>query len=253
MSNCHLPDLDYSSTHQNNRLSQARAALGTALVNRIIAFALFLFGANRKEISKYLQVPHDTLLSFYTRVTKLGLPGFEDRRAKPVRQPDTNMSDLRCSIIESQLELHWGGKNKVINIPKNNSLQLKIILLTFLDNGLITRKEVAQALGFSCGNTDKLLRKIRTEDVSGLLDKRRGQQKDHVFTPEIKSELILQFTSNAVSGKSTSGATLANDLKERTHLDLSDRSIRMYISKLGLKDMDKKLRSIIEKKTLGNS
>ena len=126
-------------------------------------------------------------------------------------------------------------------------------LLTFLDNGLITRKEVAQALGFSCGNTDKLLRKIRTEDVSGLLDKRRGQQKDHVFTPEIKSELILQFTSNAVSGKSTSGSALAHDLKERTQLDLSDRSIRMYISKLGLKDMDKKLRSMIEKKTLGNS
>ncbi len=253
MSNCHLPDLDYSSTHQNNRLSQARDVLGAALVNRIIAFALFLFGANRKEISKYLQVPHDTLLSFYTRVTKLGLSGFEDRRAKPVQQPDANRGDLRCSIIKGQLALHWGGKNKIINIPQNNSLQSKIILLTFLDNGLLTRKEAAQALGFSCGNTDKLLRKIRTEDVSGLIDKRRGQQQDYVFVPEIKSELILQFTSNAVSGKSTSGASLAKDLKERTQYDLSDRSIRMYISKLGLKDMGKKLLLLVEKKTLGNS
>jgi len=253
MSNCHLPDLDYSSAHQNNRLSQARDVLGTALVNRIIAFALFLFGANRKEISKYLQVPHDTLLSFYTRVTKLGLSGFEDRRAKPVQQPDTNRGDLRCSIIKGQLALHWGSKNKIINIPQNNSLQSKIILLTFLDNGLLTRKEAAQALGFSCGNTDKLLRKIRTEDVSGLIDKRRGQQQDYVFVPEIKSELILQFVSNAVLGKSTSGASLANDLKERTQYDLSDRSIRMYISKLGLKDMGNKLLSLVEKKTLGNS
>lgn len=253
MSNCHLPDLDYSSIHQNNRLSQARDVLGTALVNRIIAFALFLFGANRKEISTYLQVPHDTLLSFYTRVTKLGLSGFEDRRVNPMQPPDTNRCDLRCSIKESQIELHWGSKNKIITISKNNSLQSKIVLLTFLDNGLITRKEAAQALGFSCANTDKLLRKIRTEDVFGLIDKRRGQQQDYVFTPEVKSELILQFTSNAVSGKSTSGSALANDLKERTQLDLSERSIRMYISKLGLKNMDKKLMAMIEKKTLGNS
>lgn len=253
MSNFHLPDLDYSSTHRNNRLSQARIVLGTVLVNRIIAFALFLFGANRKEISKYLKVPHDTLLSFYTRVTKLGLSGFEDRRVNPVQPNDTNKGELRCSIKESQLELQWGSKNKIISIPQNNSLQSKIILLTFLDNGLITRKEAAQALGFSCANTDKLLRKIRTEDVSGLTDKRRGQQQDYVFTPEIKSELILQFTLNAVLGKSTSGSVLAGDLKERTQLDLSDRSIRMYISKLGLKNMDEKLRSLIEKKTLENS
>ncbi|HID38807.1 MAG TPA: hypothetical protein EYP36_04755 [Calditrichaeota bacterium] len=253
MSNCHLPDLDYSSTHRNNRLSQARDVLGTALVNRIIAFTLFLFGANRKEISKYLQVPHDTLLSFYTRVTKLGLPGFEDRRAKPMQHLGTNGCELNCSIKENQIELHWGCKNKIINIPQNNSLQSKIILLTFLDNGLITRKEAAQALSFSCANTDKLLRKIRTEDVFGLIDKRKGQQQDYVFTPEVKSEVILQFTSNAVLGKSTSGSALANDLKERTQLDLSERSIRMYISKLGLKDMSNKLLSLVEKKTLGNS
>ena len=73
MSNC-LPDLDYSSTHRNNRLSQACNVLGSVLVNRIIAFTLFLFGANRKDIAKYLQVPHDILLSFYTRVTKFGFP-----------------------------------------------------------------------------------------------------------------------------------------------------------------------------------
>jgi len=252
MSNC-LPDLDYSSTHQNNRLSQARNVLGTVLVNRIIAFTLFLFGANRKDIAKYLQVPHDTLLSFYTRVTKFGFSGFEDRRTKSTQQSETKINEWGCSIKESQLELHCGSKNKIIHIPKNNPLQLKTTILTFLDNGLISRKEAAQALGFSCGNIDKLLRKMRSEDVSGLIDKRQGQQQDYVFTSEIKSELILQFALNAVSGKSTSGSALANDLKERTQLDLSDRSIRMYISKLGLKNIDEKLRLMIEKKTLGNS
>ena len=94
---------------------------------------------------------------------------------------------------------------------------------------------------------------MRTDDVSGLVDKRQGQQQDYVFTPEIKSELILQFASNAALGKPTSGAALVNDLKERAQLDLSERSVRMYILKLGLKNMGEKLRLMIEKKTLGNS
>lgn len=252
MSNC-LPDLVYSSTHRSNRLVQARNILGAVLVNRIIAFTLFLFGANRKDIAKYLQVPHDTLLSFYMRVTKFGFSGFEDRRAKSTQQSDTETNKSIFSMKESQLEFHCGSKNKIIHIPKTNPLQLKTIILTFLDNGLISRKEAAQALGFSCGNIDKLLREMRNEDVFGLIDKRQGQQQDYVFTPEIKSELILQFASNAVLGKPTSGSALANDLKERKQLYLSDRSIRMYITKLGLKGMDEKLRLMIEKKTLGNS
>ena len=127
------------------------------------------------------------------------------------------------------------------------------MFLTFTDNGLISKTHTGKLLNISSSHVGHLIKSLSENDLSCLLDKRRGQQKDHVFTPEIKSELILQFTSNAVSGKSTSGSALANDLKERTQLDLSDRSIRMYISKLGLKGMDKKLRSMIEKKTLGNS
>ena len=250
MSNC-LPDLNYSSTHRDNRLSQARSVLGKVLVNKVIAFALFLLGANRKDIAKYLQVPHDTLLSFYTRVTKFGISGFEDRRAKPAQHPAAGGDGWGVSIGGSQLGLHCGSKSKIIHIPKNNPLQLKAIILTFLDNGLINRKEAARALGLSCGNIDKLLRKMRDEDVAGLIDKRRGQQKDYVYTPEVKSELILQFASNAVLGKPTSGSELAANLKERTPLDLSDRSIRMYIAKLGLKNMDGKLRLMVEKKTFG--
>lgn len=247
-----LPDLDYSNIHSNNRLSQAEKALGKALVNRIIAFTLFLFGANRKDIAEYLRVPHNTLLSFFTRVNKFGLSGFDDRRTH-LRQPvDLIEGELTCSIVkENLLELRLRNTNKIIHIPKDNALQFKTVLLTFLDNGLISRKDAATALNFSRGNTDKLLSKMRSDDVYGLIDKRQGQQQDYVFTPEVKSELILQFASNAALGKSISGFALANDLKERTQLELSERSIRMHISKLGLKGVSEKLRHMIEKKTSG--
>ena len=249
MSNC-LPDLNYSSIHRSNRLAQARNILGVRVVNRLIAFTLFLFGANRKDIAEYLETPFDTLLSFLTRVTKNGLSGFDDRRAKIQQQPNFDKIDLTCSIKENQIWLHFGDKSKTIHIPKNNPLQFKAILLTFIDNGMISRKVAAEALDCSCGNIDMLLNKMRVDDISALVDKRKGQQKDYVFTPEIKSELIVQFSTNAAIGKSTSGSTLANDLKERTQLDLSGRSIRMHLSKLGLKGAAGKLQSIIKKKLL---
>ena len=253
MSNCLLPDLDYSDNSRNKRLSQARKVLGATIANRIIAYALFLFGAKREDIAKYLQVPHNTLLSFFTRVTKFGLCGFDDRRAKPAQQPGIIKNEWGCTINKGQLELHCGRDNKTINIPETNPLQLKALILTLLDNGLINRNEAAQALGFSCGNVDRLLRKMRADDVGGLIDGRQGQQQDYVFTPEIKSELILQYASNAAQGKPTSGAVLAGDLKERAQLDLSERSIRMHISKLGLNNKGEKLRAMVEKKTLGDS
>lgn len=242
--NC-LPDLNYSDIHRNNRLAQAREILGTMFVNRIIAFALFLLGVNRKEIAKYLEMPLDTMLSFFTRITKYGSSGFLDRRTKPQRQSDIKHNTLTCSIKEKQLEFHFGSTSKIIKIPKDNVLQYKTILLTFLDNGLINRKEVAKALNYSNGNTDKLLHKIRTEDISCLIDKRQGQQKDYVFTPEIKSELILQFAANAATGKSTSSSVLADGLKQRTSLQLSHRSIRYHIAGLGLKGKSEVLQKLI--------
>ena len=248
--NC-LPDLNYSLVHRNNRLLHGRKILGKMFVNRIIAYALFLLGANRNEIAKYLEIPLDTLLSFFTRINQYGPSGFLDRRTNPQRQSDIAQSALTCSIEESQLELHLGSTSKIIKIPKDNVLQYKTIVLTFLDNGIINRKEAARALNCSSGNTDKLLHKIRTGDISCLIDKRKGQQKDYVFTPEIKSELILQFATNAATGKSTSSPVLADNLHQRTSLKLSERSIRFHISGLGLKGKTGHLRQLIGlKKTL---
>lgn len=250
MTNC-LPKLNYSTTHRNNRLTQARKTLGTGFVNKVIAFTLFLLGANRQEIADYLETPLDTLLSFFTRTTKHGIDGFLDRRARPQQQPYIKNKGLTCVVKQNKLELHFGNTAQTINIPAGNTLQFKSIILTYVDNGLISRDEAAKALNCSCSNADKLLHKMRTEDISGLMDKRKGQQKDYVFTPEIKSELIVQFAVNAAIGESTSSPVLASDLEKRTSHKLSERSIRFHIKTLGLKDKAAQLWELIGlKKTL---
>jgi len=249
MINC-LPELDYSATKSEKRLSHAYAILGINLVNKIIAYTLFLLGGNRQDIADYLNIPLNTLLSFFTRVTHHGIDGFYDQRTKS--QPPVNKNfKLLCRINNNQLVLNFGATNQAINIPKENTLQFKIIILTFLNNGNISRKDAAKALKCSYGNVDKLLQKMLTEDVSGLIDKRCGQQKDYIFTPEVKSELIIQFAVNAATGKSTSSPVLTTDIEKRTSYKLSQRSIRHHINKLGLQGKAAQLWELIGlKKTL---
>jgi hypothetical protein len=235
MKNC-LPELNYSTVNREKRLAHAKSVLGVKFVNRIIAFVLFLLGAKRQEIAQYLEVPLDTLLSFFTRVTNYGSSGFLDMRSKKAAMAHTVQSELTCSINEYQFELNFGQSIKTISIPKNNELQFKTLILTFLDNGILDRKTAANALNYSTGNTDKLLREMREHDIGSLVDKRHGQQNDYVFDPVTKSELITQYAINAAMGKPTSGCVLAGDLEKRTSLKLSDRSIRFHIAKLGLKD-----------------
>ena len=170
---------------------------------------------------------------------------FLDQPDKPVKRKDIQINEHQESYKFSINELD-------ISIPKKNKHQLKALLLTFAENGLISKTYAGKLLDISSSHVGHLINRMSKNDLLCLIDKRRGQQQDYIFTNEIKSELILQLASNAILGKSTSGSTLANDLKERAQLDLSDRSIRMYISKLGLKGIDEKLRLMIEKKTLGN-
>jgi hypothetical protein len=235
MQNC-LPELNYSAVNREKRLAHAKSILGIGFVNRIIAFALFLLGAKRLEIAQYLEIPLDTLLSFYTRVTNFGTSGFLDMRSKKAELAHAAQSKPTCSIKEYQFELNFGQSTQKISIPKNNELQFKTIVLTFLDNGILDRKTAAKALNYSAGKTDKLLREVREHDIGSLVDKRQGQQNDYVFGPATKSELIIQYAINAATGKPTSGSVLAGDLEKRTSLKLSDRSIRFHIAKLGLKD-----------------
>ena len=249
--------LSFSPDLSINRISKAKLVFGEKVLKRIICFCLYILGMKRVDIAEAIKLPENTVRTMLKTLTKDGFPALSDRRKTQAQQiakhSNEQKSNQGIKLTEIQDSVLISINGLEMSVPKKNKQQLKAILLTFTSNGLISKTYATKLLNISPSHVGHLVKSLSENDLSCLLDKRRGQQKDHVFTPEIKSELILQYTTNAVSGKSTSGATLANDLKERAQLDLSDRSIRMYISKLGLKDMDKKLRSMIEKKTLGNS
>jgi len=246
MLNC-PSNLRYSATFSAKRLKKAYDIFGTNTVNRIIGLALFLLGANREKVAEHLRVPFGTFLSFLTRVEKYGLAAFEDRRKRQViqdakRQMPVSMS---LSVGDKSVPIHLASGHYSVNTPSDNSLQTKIVLLTFLNSHLVSTKQIAEILGISERHARELKNRLHDEDAYALIDKRRGQLKDYRFTPEIKAELVQQFAVNAISGQKTSSRMLAEQIEKRCDLQLSNRSIRFHVQKLGLHRIVKSLPQLL--------
>ena len=249
-------NLNFSKTHSNKRLEKAYKSFGVNVIKRIIGFSLFLLGAKREDIALYLQMPIGTFLSFLTRTDQHGLLAFEDRRKfTPIKVVKTETPlKISLGVTEENVIIQLSSKNQSIIIPRQNILQCKVILLTFLNNGLLSAKEVSEVLGLSVRHTRELNTKIHDEDVYCLIDKRKGQIQDYRFTPEIKAELIQQVAANAITGKPTSSRLISEQINERCNLTLPDRSIRLHMKKLGLPKISEFLPTIVEdlKKTPSN-
>lgn len=229
-----LPHL--SSELSQKRLEKANSLLGAGVVARILAFALYLLGANRSALAQYVGLPLDTLKSLLQRMLKDGLPALEDRRRKsstflphaPVPQPEPKLV-----IGEDTLVVHLDPERK-ITMPRHNPIQCRAVLLTMLDARLLGLEEVADGIGLSTERARKLKAKLLENDLDALIDQRRGQQRDYRVTPEVKAEIIQQYILNLQTNAGTSAEQLRDDLDERCQIKLAPRTIGLHVAKLAL-------------------
>ena len=240
MINCQT--IPFSKELQQQRMTQAQSILGTRVVKHIICFVLYLFGVDRKSISNLLRTPPGTIRSIIRTILHDGLSALEDRRRSSSRFLPPTPKSLKVTVRtgEQSVIIDFGAAGELA-LPRQNTLQIKVILLSLLDNNLITTREVAAVLGFSTVHTLNIAQQLHADDVIALIDKRKGQQQEYRFTPEVKAELIQQFVLDIVSSGKSSGKLLANHLKERSELTLSERSIRDHIRKLGLSRIKRSL------------
>ena len=241
MINCQ--NITFSQTRSNERIEKAYSSFGEKVVKRIIALAFYWCGVNRKQISEILNLPLDTVKSCIKNLLSNGITAFEDRRKKvsaflPIEKKDdisiSLFSDNDNFIIKINSDIE-------IKIQQKNKLHLKTLILTLLNNNLINLKHAAKALNFSDVHVNNLAKAIESEDVHGLLDKRKGQTKDYKVNPEVKGELIGQFALASINKQKTTGKALAQQLKNQCQLDVSGRTIRYHIEKLGLNKIKKSL------------
>lgn len=243
--------LGFSSEHSRRRIRQANTLFGEKVVNRILAWALFLLGASKPQICSLLDFKPGSLRTLLYRLQNQGLGALEDRRSRTSSFKAKALVDpvkpLKVSVHERDDEYQIRfGDSLSIQIPASNPLLLKSTLLCLLNSHLLNRQAVAQALELSEDRVGKLAKKLAENDVTGLLDQRRGQQQDYVFTPTIKGELIQQFVIDLVQDGRLSGEGLSKHLKERCHYNLSARSILYHLSQLGLSGIKSTLPAHLE-------
>ena len=244
MINCQT--IPFSHKLQQQRITQAQSILGNRVVKHIICFVLYLFGVDRKSIADLLHTPPGTIRSIIRAILHDGLPALEDRRRSlsTFLSPPSKSIKVTIRTEEQSVIVDFSVAGE-LKIPRQNTMQIKVILLTLLDNNLISAREVSDVLGFSTVHTLNLAQKLSADDITALIDKRKGQQQEYRFSPEVKAELIQQFVLDIVSSGKSSGKLLAEHLQQRCELILSERSIRDHISKLGLSRIKKSLPDLL--------
>ncbi len=247
MINCQ--NIIFSEKLSQQRLTQFNAILGNRLLNRIICFALFLLGVDRESISNTLHIPPGTIRSLIRAIRTKGISGIEDRRRKyssfiPLAEDKPPKAFV---IMEDEnLVIHLGSYGQILKIPLQNFLQVKTVLLTMLNNNLLSGNEIAKVLNLSTTHILNLSRKLQEEDIFALMDKRQGQRKDYIFTPDVKAEVIQQYILDIITEGTTSGTHVSEHLTQRCQMNLSPRTIRSHIEKLGLSKIKRSLPALLE-------
>jgi DNA-binding MarR family transcriptional regulator len=231
--------IDLSSTLSEKRIRQAKAIFGDKIINKVLAWTLFLLGASKPSICEALDMKPGSLRSFLHLIQHKGLSTLESGSGKisafkPVIT-EVPPEPLKVSLCENDGKHQISfGEQLHIQIPAENPLLYKSILLCLLQNHHIKGSEVARTLQISQTHVSHLSKKLDDEDIIGLIDQRRGQLQDYVMTPEIKGELIQQFVIDIVQDGKVSGEGLSKHLKERCQYELSPRTILGHLETMGL-------------------
>lgn len=242
--------IEFSAKKSEERIERALRVFGSKVLNRIFAFALYLFGAKRKTVATVTGMPEESVKTTIRVLLRDGFPALRDRRRSDA--PAASAVTVPLKPISARREgqycvVQLGDGREPLRLPVERRVQVRTVLLSLMNAGLLPTRETASALGLCRAHCRELGKKLNCEGVvSALVDKRRGQTHDYRVGPEQKAEIIQQFAARAVTGHSTSSAVLADAVNEKGPNRLSDRTVRWHMNKLGLRDIGKTLPVLVD-------
>ena len=240
-------NLKFSPDLAAQRLANAELSSSLPALKRLLCFALFLLGANRTTIAGSIDLPLDTAKSILKALQRDGLSALEDRRGRRGRRPllppapQIPVAQVELSKQGNDHMIQLGSSAQPLTISQENRLQLRTVLLTFLQSGLLTKEAVAEQLNLSAGHVVHLAQELHDNDVSVLIDKRQGQQNPYRVDSEMLRLIIEQFIIDLVSEGKTSGKELCQHLHDRCDVELKERTARHHMEKLGLIELKRTL------------
>jgi len=243
--------VDFLPKKSDQRIENAKSMFDQKALLRIFAFSLYMFGAQRKIISKLVGMPEESVKTTIRVVMRDGLQAFLDRR-KTKHFSTPVIIKMTKPIITVRIEDDWividfNSNIKALRIPVAHKNQIRTVLLTFLNSGLLSNRETAQILEISDSHCRMLAGKILNNDIQdSLIDKRAGQLQELRVGPIQKAELIRQFAARTVTGHSTASDVLVELINENTQTKVSSRTVRWHMNKLGLVKIKKTLPELVD-------
>ena len=243
-------DIGFSPEKSQERMDRALGVFDPTVLDRILTFGLHLQGARRTEIASVVNRPEESVKTSIRVLLRDGLPALQDRRCSDVGRvvniPARSLGvstrrEGRCQAVD------FGVPGKELRIPVEHKVQLRTVLLSFLNSGLLSVQDTATALGISEGHCRELAGQLACADVEeALIDKRLGQRQDYRVGPAEKAELIQQFAARAVLRLPTSSETLVELVNQQAATTVSARTIRWHMNKLGLPAIRETLPELVE-------
>jgi transposase len=230
-------NLAFSPHLAQDRMQRAQQLLGVNVVQRFLCFALYLLGVNRRAIGQALDIPAETAKSIIKAMTNDGLCALEDRRrglSTFLPQSWPQPAPITLQEADERIVVDFGIEGRRLEIPRQNALQIRTILLSMLNSGLLSNHQVAEVIGLTPAHTATLAHRLEHEDISSLIDKRQGQKSDYRVTPEVKAELVQQFVVDAIAHRKVSGEAISAELKDRCQMTVPARTVRHHLARIGL-------------------
>lgn len=228
--------LDLSPKLAATRIEAAEVVFGKAVLRRIIAFTLFILGVNRARIAEVLGMPPGTVRSLIRRVLDVGVDGFVDHRSKAAHEAVLRAEPQPALAVhvqqpETEALVVGGGQ---LQLPADNPIQQKVVLLSLIGEGMLSAEEVSSVLGLSTSHVRRLHRDLMASDVEAVLDKRRSQLRDYRVDPELKGQMIVEFVLELAECGRASSAAVARRLVLHSDEDVSERTVRHHLGRMGL-------------------
>lgn len=243
-------DVTFSADKSRERIDHALRVFPRKLLMRVLAFALHLLGAGRKEVAALVAMPEESVKTLLRVVMRDGFPALHDRRCQATSPASHAAPAATAASVRTHSEgwmIELGTCGGALSIPNTHPLQARTLLLSLVNAQVLPVQQCAAALDLSAAHCRVLARDLAERDVAqALLDKRVGQQRDYRVGPAQKAQIIQQWAARTVTGRSTSSAVLAREVNALTESRLSARTVRWHLQQLGLSAIGDTLPQLVE-------
>lgn len=240
--------IEFSPIKAQQRIDKVLRVFPKYLLFRILAFSLYLLGAKLSQISSLVGMPEESIRTYARVIFRDGFDALLDRRrdGAPVVSPPVQQG-ISLRVESDWLVISCDSVSGEIKIPIERKVQARTVLLTLVQSQLLTNQDIAPALALSPRTCHQLAKKLLANDVElSLFDKRRGQTRDFRVGPVQKAEIIKQYAARVVTGHSTSSDKIAEAVNTGSEIQISPRTLRWHVAKLGLPLMKPSLPEMVD-------